>query len=182
MEQFIQDFGYWAVLIGTFLEGETILVLGGFAAHRGYLSLPVVIIVAFLGTVIGDQLFFYLGRKHSPSILKRRPGWQRKIEKAQRLINRHEILILLGFRFIYGLRAVIPFTLGLAAISPRVFVPLNIMGAIIWAVAIGSAGYYFGHALEVFLGHLKQFELWIMAGIVFSGVVVWLMYYRNRKP
>jgi membrane protein DedA with SNARE-associated domain len=38
LESILDPYGYLAVLVGTFLEGETILVLGGFAAHRGYLQ------------------------------------------------------------------------------------------------------------------------------------------------
>jgi membrane protein DedA with SNARE-associated domain len=40
LEPFVEAYGYLAVLAGTFVEGETILVLGGFAASRGYLGLP----------------------------------------------------------------------------------------------------------------------------------------------
>ena len=46
----IDQFGYWAILAGTFLEGETILVLAGFAAHQGYLRLDLVILAAFIGS------------------------------------------------------------------------------------------------------------------------------------
>lgn len=179
MEAFIEHFGYFAIFVGTFLEGETVLILGGFAAHRGYLNLSIVIFVAFLGTVVGDQLFYYLGRKHSETILNRRRGWQAKIVKARILVDTHKILILLSFRFIYGLRTVIPFTLGLASVSPRIFVPLNLVGALAWSVTVGAAGYFFGHALEVFLGHLKLLELWIMSGIVMIGVIVWIVYLRR---
>ena len=70
----IQKNGYLSILIGTFLEGETILVLGGLAAHRGYLSLAGVIMAAFIGSLCGDQLFFYLGRRHSQAVLARRPS------------------------------------------------------------------------------------------------------------
>jgi len=58
LESIVDTYGYVAVLLGTFLEGETILVLGGFAAHRGYLALPWVIVAAFFGSLCGDQLFF----------------------------------------------------------------------------------------------------------------------------
>lgn len=57
METFVQTYGYWAILIGTFLEGETILVLGGLAAHMGYMDLNGVILAAFAGSLSGDQLF-----------------------------------------------------------------------------------------------------------------------------
>ncbi len=63
LEILIRNYGYWAVLVGTFLEGETILVLGGLSAHLGYLKLPWVIAAAFCGTLPGDQLYFFLGRR-----------------------------------------------------------------------------------------------------------------------
>jgi len=181
MEHLIEQFGYLAILLGTFLEGETILILGGFAAHRGYLDLTLVITVAFTGTVIGDQLFYFLGRKHSEAILNHRKNWKPKLEKARLLIGKHRILTILSFRFLYGLRTVTPFALGIANIPPRIFVPLNIFGAFIWAVAFGCAGYYFGHALEALMGHLKQVEHWVMLGIALAGGAFWIIQLKRQR-
>ena len=68
-QQLITDYGYAAVAIGTFLEGETILALGGFAAHRGYLSLPWVVVCGFVGNLLGDQLYYYIGRWKGDALL-----------------------------------------------------------------------------------------------------------------
>ena len=181
MESYIEHFGYLAIFIGTFLEGETVLILAGFAAHRGYLNLSLVIFTAFAGTVFGDQLFYYLGHKHSSFILSRKTRWQNRLVKVRQLLDKHKILTILGFRFIYGLRTVTPFALGIAEIPPRLFVPLNMLGAIVWSVVIGFAGYYFGHALEVLFGHLKQMELWIMMGIVLIGGFLWIIRYKRSR-
>lgn len=62
LEEVVTHYGYIGILIGTFLEGETILIIAGFLAHRGYLELPFVIVAAFFGSLIGDQLYFYIGR------------------------------------------------------------------------------------------------------------------------
>ena len=62
LQQFLQEFGYFALFLGTFFEGETILVLAGFLAFRGYMDLKLVMIVAFLGSYAGDQLWYFLGR------------------------------------------------------------------------------------------------------------------------
>lgn len=72
LEELISTYGYAAVGIVTFLEGGTILIPGGFAAHRGYLELPWVIVCALLGTFIGDQFYFYLGRTRGRSALEKR--------------------------------------------------------------------------------------------------------------
>jgi len=183
METYIEHYGYLAVLIGTFLEGETILVLAGFAAHRAYLSLPLVICAAFAGTLFGDQLFYYIGRKHSQKVLSWRPSWKPRVEKTQKMIERHQILIILGFRFLYGLRTVTPFTLGIAGVPRKIFIPLNILGALIWSVIIGCAGYLFGQTLESIFGRMKHLELWIMLGIVLASAAFWAIrhWYVQRK-
>ena len=108
LQSIIENYGYAAILIGTFLEGETIVVLAGLAAHQGYLVLTWVILAAFLGSLGGDQLFFYLGRKHSQVVLSRRPGWKQKAEKVHKMMNRFQTPMILSFRFLYGLRTVAP--------------------------------------------------------------------------
>lgn len=81
-ESLLNDYGYPLLLIGTFLEGETILILAAVAAHLGYLSLQWVIACAFLGTLCGDQLYFYLGRRHGPALLAPRPVWQSSCQRV----------------------------------------------------------------------------------------------------
>ena len=58
----IQQYGYAAVFVGSVLEGETMLVLAGLAAHRGYLSLQWVMAVAVAGAFLGDLICFLTGR------------------------------------------------------------------------------------------------------------------------
>lgn len=178
----IMSYGYWAILVGTFLEGETILVLGGFAAHRGYLDLLWVIVSAFVGTLAGDQFFFFLGRRNSNLILRRRPAWKARIEKARGLLDRHGTILILVFRFLYGLRSITPFVVGMSTIpAPRFFL-LNVLGALVWAVAIGTGGYIFGGALEGFLGNVKRYEAIVFLVIAILGISAWgVHFFHNRK-
>ncbi len=183
MEAFLQTYGYWAVLIGTFLEGETILVLGGLAAHMGYMDLTGVIMAAFAGSLFGDQLFFFLGRRHSTFLLTRRPSWTPKLERANRLIDRFQTPLILGFRFLYGLRTVMPFAIGISTVPVLRFVLLNALGAIVWAAIVAGGGYLFGNALEGILGNIRHYEKMLFALVAISGAVVWVLYLvrRHRK-
>jgi membrane protein DedA with SNARE-associated domain len=181
-ETLLKTYGYWAILIGTFAEGETILILGGFAAHRGYLFLPWVILSALIGSLCGDQLFFYLGRTHSQRFLARRPLWKERVYKAQRLLERFQTPVILGFRFLYGLRTVIPFVIGMSSIPTRRFIFLNTISALIWAIVIGTGGYLFGNILEIILGDIKHYERFILGAIAVIGVSFWAVhFYRHRK-
>ena len=73
LDQFLQDFGYFALFLGTFFEGETILVLAGFLAFRGYMDINMVVLVAFFGSYAGDQLWYFMGRRHGRKLLARKP-------------------------------------------------------------------------------------------------------------
>jgi len=182
LESVIDTYGYVAVLIGTFLEGETILVLGGFAAHRGYLALSGVIFAAFIGSLCGDQFFFFLGRKHSQAVLARRPAWKARADKANRLLERFRTPFILIFRFLYGLRTVCPFVIGMSSVPVSQFILLNAIGALVWAVVVGTGGYLFGSALEILIGDVKRYEVEALLAIATIGMLVWTShFYRRRK-
>jgi len=182
MEQLIEHYGYLGVLLGTFLEGETILILGGVAAQQGYLTLAGVILCAFGGSLLSDQLLFYLGRRHSEALLRRRPQWEPRISKLKTAVNRYRIPIILAFRFWYGLRIVTPFTLGMSNIRWPEFILFNIFASMMWAVVIGYAGYLFGHALEMILGDVMRYQamvILVIALVIFS--VAGLRLLRKRQ-
>ena len=180
LESIIETYGYWAVLVGTFLEGETVVLLGGFAAHRGYLALPWVILVAFAGSLFGDQLYFYLGRKHSKRILRRYAAWNNRIERVDRLMQRFHTPLILSFRFLYGLRIVAPFAMGMSSVPVKQFVLLNILGAMAWALLVGVGGYLFGNALEMMIGDLKRHEMKIIAALLIGWVLIWCLFFVRR--
>ena len=181
LESLIDTYGYLAILVGTFFEGETVLVLGGLAAYREYLRLPWVILAAFVGTLCGDQLFFYLGRVHSQAILAKRPSWKARVEKAQKLVERFQKPLILAFRFLYGLRTVTPFVIGMSKVPTGQFVILNVIGAMVWAIVVGTGGYLFGSALEVVIGNIKHYELEAFAGIAVVGSLIWFVYLYRRR-
>jgi len=182
LEQLVNDWGYLALFVGTFLEGETIMVLSGLAARRGFLDLPWVMLVGGLGSLLGDQFFFFLGRRHRDRQMVRFPTLRDKMIRAARLLDRHRVPVMLGFRFLYGLRAVLPFVIGTGPVRAPVFLALNLLGAAIWAIVVAWGGYALGAALEAFLGKLKHYELAAFGGLAGLGLVVWLVsYWRARR-
>ena len=171
----IAAYGYYAVFLGTFIEGETVLVLGGIAAHRGYLDLHWVMATAFAGSWLGDQLYFFLGRRYGHAILVRFPALQPKALKVQRLIERHHVSLILAVRFFYGVRTVGPMVIGMSAVPALQFVVLNTFGALIWVVAVAAAGYAFSNALEALMPQIRHYEEYLFIGVLAVGVLVWLI-------
>jgi len=183
IESLVRDFGYLAVFIGTFLEGETILVVAGFAAYEAYLRLEWVIVAAFFGSLFGDQLYFFIGRYKGESLLKKYRSWEPRVNRFRKMMARHETWFILVFRFLYGLRTVAPFAIGLSSVRLRKFIFLNILSAAIWAVTLGLLGYFFGQVMEAVLHDIKRYELIIMAGIFLVASIIFVLkrFRRRRK-
>jgi membrane protein DedA with SNARE-associated domain len=117
LPEIIQSYGYTAVFVGTFLEGETVLLLAGFAAHRGYLSLPGIMVIACFASFLGDQLYFYLGRRYGIRLTDRFPKLKTKVEDFRTLLHRFHVPVILSLRFLYGLRIAGPIALGMTGIT-----------------------------------------------------------------
>ncbi len=173
LKELIADYGYYAVFLGSLTEGETVLVLGGIAAHRGYLELPWIMAAAFAGGWLGDLSYFFLGRRHGSAILARFPALRPRAEKAQRLIERHHAFVIIAVRFLYGLRTVGPMVIGMSAVPASRFLALNALGALLWAVVVAVAGYAFSNAVEALLPQIRHYEEYLFAAVLAAGVLVW---------
>lgn len=183
LHQFITDYGLWAVLGGTFLEGESVVVFAGFLAHQHLLHLPYVMACAFAGSFAADQLLFYLGRCYRDHRYVRRIREKPAFERALALVDRYPHGFILSLRFLYGLRTVGPVALGMSSVPAMRFLILNAIAAVIWAVCFSLLGYAFGQTIESMLGRLHGVEtkLAVAAGI---GLVIGLAYHlivRRRR-
>ena len=181
LPELIEKYGYVAVLLGTCLEGETILIMAGFAAHQGHLALPGVIAAAFAGSLVGDQLAFFAGRRYGDRVRARFSGLRSGIDRARALLDRRGTPLLIGFRFIYGIRIVTPLAAGMSGISPARFLLLNVLGAALWAVSVGAAGYAFGHGLELALERAHRFEGHALLVMAIVGVIAAVVHHVLRK-
>jgi membrane protein DedA with SNARE-associated domain len=176
----IDTYGYAAVAVGAFLEGETILALAGLAAYREYLDFTKVVVVAMLCGFAGDQFYFWLGRRKGQQILERFPGAQERAMRFDALLARWHAPLIVMIRFMYGFRIVGPVLLGMGRVPAWKFLVYNFIGAALWAPIIAGLGYLFGSALESVLDDLRNVELWAFAAIVILGLASVLVHWRAR--
>jgi membrane protein DedA with SNARE-associated domain len=173
LPELIETYGYWAVLCGTLLQAETVLLLAGFAAHRGYLDLPTVVGVAIIGSFLANQPWFFLGRRYGQKLLLRYPRFAGPVRRAEAKLAKYNIPLILTMRFVVGMRSAVPFALGMGPITILRFEALNIGGAIFWSVSVGAGGYLFGHVLERALGDLRHYEEMLLAALALGGLIYW---------
>ena len=181
LTQAIADHGYWMLALGSLLEGETVLLLAGFAAHRGQLNPLWVLVVASVAAFVGDQCFFWLGRRHGPRVLALRPAWAGQAARVDALLQRWGGWLVVGIRFAYGLRMAGPVMMGASAMPALRFVAFNALGAVIWAIVIGGLGWVLGGAAEALLGKVQHLEAWLLGALLLLALTVatW-RWYRSK--
>lgn len=180
----LQTHGYWLLALACLIEGETVLVLAGFAAHRGWLDPIAVVAVAASAGFVGDQLFFWLGRRHGDRMIARWPRLAAQSERVDRLVHRWHEGLIVAVRFAYGLRIAGPILIGKAGVSPWRYAAFNALGALVWAVAVAAVGWFFGAAAEALLGRIQHLEGVLLAGLAGSlalaALARWL-WLRHRE-
>lgn len=181
IQQVIAEHGYWALFVGTFLEGETFFILAGIAARKGLLNPYYVGLIALLGGFLGDQLFFALGRWRGAEVFTWSSSIARRAVDARRLIRRHAVILILLSRFLYGLRIIIPLACGMAGIPAWRFVLLNFISALAWCLVFGGLGYLFGGLIFDRLDVLKGLQVVAVLVVVVLAASYLIMKMVKRR-
>lgn len=184
--ELLARYGYAAVVLGTFVEGESVLIAASLGAHAGVLNVWGVLAAALAGSFFADQMFFYLGRTLGRPFLQKRPKWQRKAVRVYDALTRHDAAFIVAFRFFYGMRSVAPFVVGTSEISARRFFFLNLCGAVVWASAVVTFGYNLGYVLALLppgalQGRSLYYGLAAAAFVLLAGAVTFFAVRRRRR-
>ena len=175
----LRRYGYLVILVWTFLEGETCVIVAGMFADRLGLNLWLIALSAFIGSFAIDQIMFALGKYKGESVLAYFPRVAKNVDKAARLFKKYDTALILGFRFIYGVRNVTAILLGVSKVSHVKFFALNFIGAGVWALTFTFGGYYVGRAFLKVASAVGQGILSVIAlALVITGLV-W--YIRSRR-
>lgn len=173
LAQFVLQYGYIAVGVGCFFEGELAVFAGMIGAQENALAPQGVFLAAFAATFISDNLWFQVGRIVGRPALTRRPRYRHKAARVEYLVDRYGAPVMIGFRFFYGLRYVTPFVLASLGIASWRFALYDAVGSLIWALTISVAGYYLAGVAEQAVGWIQHAEIGLLAALG-AGVLVTL--------
>jgi membrane protein DedA with SNARE-associated domain len=190
IQQIFKDYlelhGYWVLFVGTFLEGEAVLLLAGFLAFQGYLNVLGVICTAWAGSFLGDQFYFYLGRFKGRALLKRFHSIAKKFREALKLIEKYGNFVAFVSRFTYGFRIVIPIILGITNLAPRTFLWINLASALSWATLFSLLGYLFGKSASLLLDNVSNYEHYLVVALFGFISLAWCFHayhiWKLKKP
>lgn len=176
-KEYLQVHGYWVLFLGTFLEGEAILIFAGFLAFGGYLNIYLVMLSALAGSFLGDQFYFHVGRRKGPFLLKFFSSIAKKFRKALKLIERYGAFVAFISRYTYGFRIVLPIILGMTPFSSRSFLYLNLASALSWSIVFSMAGYLFGKTASLFIEDLGRYEPYLLLALGAIVFCFWISHF-----
>jgi membrane protein DedA with SNARE-associated domain len=168
----LANYGYYAVFFAGLLEGETMLLLGAYAVHQGYLHMLPLIACGAAAAFLSDQFYFQLGRRKGSEVLQRHPKLEKRFAKAVDFVDRHPIATVMLMRFAWGLRIVFPVTLGMTKMRTALYVPLSAFAAVVWATTVAYLGAWLTGVLKTVIGNLHHYELYFIALAALVGLIV----------
>ncbi len=178
----IKKFGYLAILLGTLVEGELFLALGGIFAQQNQMNMWVVVAMAVIGSFISHTLFFLLGRWRGPALIRRFPKLQSGYPRAQALAQRFGPACIFVVQYLYGMRLVTCLTLGTLRMGMTTFVIWQLISCNVWAIGLALLGYLLGAAIESYISRVEVLlTLCLTGGLVLVGGYRWLWKWAQRS-
>jgi membrane-associated protein len=137
---------------GVPVPGETALVAAGVLAHRGEFNIELVIFLAAVGAIVGDNLGYLIGRTGGRRLLER-PGFLEKhrhaiLAKGEPFFVKHGPKAVFLGRWTAGLRIAAAWLAGVNRMHWPVFLFWNALGGIAWATSVGLLAYFLGPTAE----------------------------------
>jgi membrane-associated protein len=171
LEAFVIAYGPWVyallfaivfvetgVVVMPFLPGDSLLFIVGALCGIGLMSFPIACVVLIAAAILGDQCNYSIGRYFGPKVFQ----WEdsrffnkKAFNQAHGFYERYGGVTVILARFMPFIRTFAPFVAGVAEMNRAKFTMFNVVGALIWVLGIGTAGYFFGN-LPLVREHLEK--------------------------
>ncbi len=178
---FIHHYGAAAVTavltfesLGAPLPGESLLVFASVLAGRGEISLPLLMLSAWAGAVMGDNIGYLLGRRYGRGVILRygaRFGVNaERLAKVEAVFERYGPVTVAFARFVNVLRQLNGVVAGMLRMDWKRFLFFNALGGALWVTVWSFAGFYLGKHVANFAAVAQDLE---HAGALFGvGVLM----------
>ncbi len=181
-DTYVADWGYVILFFWSILEGELGLIFAGIASHTGHMNVWLAIFVAGIGGFVGDQIYFYIGRFNKGYIQRHLNKQRRKLALAHLLLQKYGWGIIFIQRYMYGMRTIIPMSIGITRYSALKFAIINLLSAWVWAAITILLAWMLGDEILEFLQILKAHPyIFIILAIAFFVLIAWFFSSRTKK-
>lgn len=184
MEETLSSLAAWGYLaIAFFSFGGSILIVAatGIFSSFGKIDLGIALSLAALFNFLGDIFFFYLARYQKQSIMLHFKNHKRKLALSHVMFKKYGSFVIFVKKYIYGLKTLIPLSMGLSRYPFWKFAVYNFFASIVFTLSIGLSGYYASGFIVSLFDKISD-NPWIAPLILFSILgAIWYFLERATK-
>jgi membrane protein DedA with SNARE-associated domain len=175
---FLEDFG-------VPVPGEIMLIAAAIFAGAGNMNIAVVVVVAVLAAVIGDNIGFIVGHFGGRPVAERFGRYvfltPQRLEETELFFNRHGGKVVTVARFIEGLRQLNGLLAGIVGMHWLKFLGYNALGAALWVGTWCTLGYLAGDNIAEIYGAFERYKWYVIGAVVFVIAIVIAHRVRRRR-
>jgi membrane protein DedA with SNARE-associated domain len=193
VQQFLAKYGYLVLFFNVLAEqlgvpvpAVPVFIAMGSLAGSGEVSLIACVVLASVASLIGDVVWYELGRRRGHSILNFlcRVSLEPDscVSNTTRMWTRFGPGTLVFAKFVPGLSTVAPPLAGLTRMGLWRFIWLDLAGCVVWSGAYLGVGYLFHNQIEIAVEAVRRFGSSLTA-LVLTGIalyVAWKYYHRRQ--
>ena len=189
----LDHYGLWAIGLLLLLEnigvpvvpGEFAMIAGAIYAGAGQLNVVAVGVVSVVASVLGATIGYGIGRLGGRAVVLRYGKWvfirEHHLDRAERTVDRYGGLVVVGARYIVGLRELNGIIAGATGMHPVRFTVSNIIGAVAWVATWVTLGYVAGDHIQAIYTDVSRYALYVLAGVVVLLAALITLRVRRRR-
>ena len=177
----LSTYGYIILFAYSFGGGMIAIIAAGVLSYTGKMDLTTSIVVAAFANVIGSSFLFYMGRYNKKALAPYIKGHRRKLALSHILMKKYGDKIIFIQKFIYGLKTLVPMTIGLTKYPQAKFHILNTISASVWAIVLGVGSFSAGELLMRIAAYFSD-NTFLAPLILFSIIgLIWFYFQTATK-
>jgi len=170
--------------IGLPIPEDLPLILGGILVQQGKAKIELVLVVCYIGILVGDLVIYSAGRTVGPALFNRK--WFRlsmppeRIEKVKAQLEKRSILMIFVARHLFYLRTVTFLTCGAVKMKFSHFLIADAIAALISAPLMIGLGYLAAENYQVILEWINRLKFYLVIPLSIAGLFAYLWYRKKR--
>lgn len=179
---YLLAYGYIILFFYSLGGGMVAVIAAGVLSYAGKMDLTISILIATVANIMGSSLLFFMGRYNKQALMPYIKAHRRKLALSHILMKRYGDKIVFIQKFIYGLKTLVPMTIGLTKYPQAKFHILNIISALIWATTLGIGSYMAGELLMRAVEYFSKNAFFAPLILLSILAVIWFYFkYATQK-
>ncbi len=178
-----QTLGYAIIFFGMMIEGDIVLFTAGFLTHQGYFDIGIILLLVFLGAIIGDNIWYVLGElmNEKKLFLKVKKFMEKATSPFDEHLKNHPVRTFFISKFAYGLYRPIILKAGAMKIFFGEFIKADLAATFTWIFLVGGLGYLSSASFLAVKHYLRYTELTLLLGIAVFILISYVVTKISKK-